>query len=751
MPTPPPLRSRIVLALVAVGFSALAACASSTGRGSAASGADGGSTSDGSASPDGGGVQGDGSMGDTGAVVGQLDAAPDANLGTLPTLTNVTAVEREDSVGIDFDPFDDAIDYRVYPLPDPGDVTRNPDGSLAIKNAVYRCAGLRQTYDLENNLNASDPALATFNSPFNWQAQAATNPVLGYVYVAPGPGLVPVYAVAGYPTPAEKGGVPAELGWRESRFKVYTSDAGQRQALLDQGWRDDGAVFYVPSAAGATTQSVYSSQGVKPSSNGAGDQFTQHLQYYFGPADQASHASDAVPPAVAFQVLTAPDASASPATQPLMAVFYATDQSHTELAVGNERYQRALNQGNGPLWHLEWAGVTQPTTLVVEALATGCPYQGFLSAQHLDAPPHQTFFMLSELQAASPTGEVFVNGQYDGVTTAPVPLARSFIQVSPQPHDLAAWDWYQGFSVGSDFGPVTMQTSPESGLTTCDWTGCFGQTAAFDFSAYELDQPAGGPAVFTYGQFQGQLWEAFDDTGQDVTGRVRFTARQTASVAADTFLHVTMSVNIVDTQRRYPQIIVSDQPAPVDCFSNGCNGVGNVTSNTLLVQTIEGPSMRLETQAIHGLVNGGQWNVNNQAPAHALLDFDALDLNVAGANMAVDPPFEHAGMDRMTRFDAFISSQKLYVFMDGAPAGCTTYPAAFALAGTVTVTFGDVIYHETADESAMSPRLMSFIQKHQLTETTRRFDDLAFKGGVTPASDPLLSHWDETRLPCGTY
>ena len=105
-------------------------------------------------------------------------------------------------------------------------------------------------------------------------------------------------------------------------------------------------------------------------------------------------------------------------------------------------------------------------------------------------------------------------------------------------------------------------------------------------------------------------------------------------------------------------------------------------------------------------------------------------MNVVGANMGIDPPFERAGMDRLTRFDAFISSQKLYVFMDGMPAGCTTYPADFALTGMVTVTFGDVLYHETADESAMNPRLMSFIQKHQFSETTRRFDDLAFKSGV---------------------
>jgi len=64
----------------------------------------------------------------------------------LPALTNVVATLREDSVGIEFDPVDDAVDYRVYPLPKDGDVTTNTDGSVVIKNAVYRCAGLRQPH-----------------------------------------------------------------------------------------------------------------------------------------------------------------------------------------------------------------------------------------------------------------------------------------------------------------------------------------------------------------------------------------------------------------------------------------------------------------------------------------------------------------------------------------------------------------------------------------------------------------------------
>jgi hypothetical protein len=489
----------------------------------------------------------------------------------------------------------------------------------------------------------------------------------------------------------------------------------------------------------------------------------QHTQSYFLSAGMAAHAMDPTPPAPAFEVLT----SAAAGTVPLQVVTYTSDQVHDELTVGTERYKRALYQGDGPTWHLEWAGLTQPTTLVVEALKTGCPYQGFLSAQHLEAPPHQTFYTLAELQAASPTGEVFINGEYDNVTAAPVPIARSFISVTPQPHDPAQWDWYQGFNPGTDLGAVTpLDFQGTVTHFSCSSEGCLSQDSVFQIGAYELDAP-NDVAVFTWGQFQGQLWEAFDDTGQDVTGRVRFSALQTATVAADTFLHVTMSVNTVATTRRYPQIIISDQPLPVDCtqtFCGGGNGIGNANSNTVLFQVFNGPAMQLEAEAFHGLVNGATWNVNNQAPNHDFVDSDPngalTDPQFAALSPVADPPFEHAGLDRMTKIDAFVSTQRMYLFMDGQPAGCSGYPSNFNMApGNVTVTFGDVLYHELAPDFVCGdPQMFQFASKHQCTETSRHFDDLGFKSGVAaPATGaPAVLGgssftWDETRLPCAAY
>src|SRR5262249_25573037 len=149
------------------------------------------------------------------------------------------------------------------------------------------------------------------------------------------------------------------------------------------------------------------------------------------------------------------------------------------------------------------AGLTGPTTLVVEALDSGCPFQGFLAGEHLQAKPHQTFYTLDELQAAAADGETFINGQYD-VDHRPRPIARSFLQVEPQPHNPADWDWYQGFSAGFSFGDGVIQDGGDPWSVRRLYP-------EWDIGGYSLDKP-NGILVFSYAPFLGQFWTAFDDT-----------------------------------------------------------------------------------------------------------------------------------------------------------------------------------------------------------------------------------------------
>jgi hypothetical protein len=139
--------------------------------------------------------------------------------------------------------------------------------------------------------------------------------------------------------------------------------------------------------------------------------------------------------------------------------------------------------------------------------------------------------------------------------------------------------------------------------------------------------------------------------------------------------------------------------------------------------------------------------VNNQADAHALINYH----DASSTAPAADSPFEHSGMDRMTRYDAYIASDRIYVFMDGAPAACSKYPAgAFTLAGSVAVTFGDVLYHEGAETEVGACEkgaltALPFLNRHQCNETVRHWDDLGWKSGVA------APEWDATRFPCRDY
>jgi hypothetical protein len=171
----------------------------------------------------------------------------------------------------------------------------------------------------------------------------------------------------------------------------------------------------------------------------------------------------------------------------------------------------------------------------------------------------------------------------------------------------------------------------------------------------------------------------------------------------------------------------------------------------MLIQPFEGPSMYLELEAFHGLVKGKPWAVNNQAPNHFLVDYNNWfsDFTNTTPEPPAQPLFDNAGMDAMMRFDAYVSSNLLYVFTNGSPAACTQFPSnGYSLTGKqVTVTFGDVLYHEGAPDEQVCALLKpyAFMHEHQCTETKRHWDDLGFKSGVA------APEWNTTNFPCMAY
>jgi hypothetical protein len=527
------------------------------------------------------------------------------------------------------------------------------------------------------------------------------------VWNGSGAGRIPVYALG---DPAVNGDNPCYfMRWDESRVKKYVTDPSQRQSLIAAGWRDFGIPFYVPAPGAAGTVQV----------------LTAIDMYFVDATEQAARAN--LNPTPAFTVLAASAAG----TLPLKRVYYhnACGAGHDELVAGEARFQHALRQGNTPVTSLLWTGLTGPTTLAVEALDSGCPFQGHLSPASF-APMtvpgpttgssinHQAFLTLDQVRAADPHGEVFVNGQHDG-EPRPKAISRSYIQVEPAA--VEQLDFHESFS--ADTGPYS-EVAPTGLYATHHF-----QSARYDVTVISIEDP-----LFTWGNVLGELWVSYADKAADTNGKFRLTPFQKATMNQSSFMHVTAEVDIVTSGRRYPQILISNLDPPLQLMAPVPPPMNNGV--TLIVQTFGIYPGRLDIE----VCDHRDWDVNNQCPRYTT-DW-ATDSSTAGNQPPVPLVGELGGVDRRVRFDVWASTQKVYAMLDGQPMACANL-ATGVPAGPVSVTIGDVLYHSAADLVG-PPNTYNFHNKHMQFETRRHFDELGFKSGVPAPS------WDETKVPCAS-
>jgi len=646
----------------------------------------------------------------------------------LPALVNVRGTVDPDSAQIEFDPVDGAVDYRIYELPSDADISVTGD-AVAIKNATYRCAGNKETPEINSDDGLTKPnnenvARSKVTSDVGGYTRTLPEANLGYVYVTPGKGRIPVWALGDPDAAADMIYDTLYGGWDASRIKTYTSSPEERDRLLAKGWRDEGVQFYVPKDPGASGQALYTASTKSP------ENAKFYAVFYWTGAAESAVRQDRK--AADFKILKTKEAG----TQPLMRVHYESFNSaaHDELVVGQSRFMQIYHQGNYPLTTLLWSGFSKPTTLVVEALASGCPYQGMMSAKHIDAATndsvgsevnpnaepvtHEEYVTPSEMRAKSPNAELFINGQYD-TDVAPRAIARTFVKVTPA--ERPKMDFYEGFEKDEVYS-AGKPTTPAGnfGYGSYRWSN-----DKYNFTIYNADV---GP-LFAAGAMFGQMWITYSDLAQDTNGRFRLEPKQTATLSDKKFVHVTMSIDSVSSRRRYPQIIVSDQKFPVqETMKDG---------NSVVVQPIGIWPPQFQIQFCDHVM----WDVNAQC------DFFDMYYRSGSDEGGPRPPVPHvgerSGVDRSNQYDVYVSTSRAYVFFDGIPYGCADLPADRLKPGEVSVTFGDVLYHSAVDVlDASSNFIYLFHTRHLALETRRHFDDLGF------SSDVEAPAWDFDRLPC---
>lgn len=612
-----------------------------------------------------------------------------------PPIEGLRTVVDGDRVAITFEPVAGARDYRVYELPTEDALRVEADGRTVVSDGTYRCAGDREAARSPLDDEATSAwARTRLSGDIQGHTRRQEDRILGYVYppTAAREGRTPIYAL-GDPAPEADNDCGGEV-WASSRRKRYLPAGSARDALLADGWRDDGVAWLTVETAPRQIR--------RAEADGA-------ILYYTDGAERDDRGDGTVD----FAALDA----AGEGLVPLLRVYVQNGcgRSHDELVAGPARFDRVLTQGNQPLWEVQWSGLTASTTLVVEALDAGCPFQGHLSASDLPASGnHQPFVSIASVRATAPDGEVFVNGQHDPASR-PKAIARGFVVVAPATPPT--------MDFRADFG--TAET-----FTQVDERNYGGQDVFLDNTTFEASYYSIEPASFSIGVVAGELWSSFADWASDTNGKFRLTPKTRATLADDTFVHATMQVDVWSTGRRYPQLWISDVDTPVQ--DNMANGV------TLNVQTIDAWPTQLQVQ----LCDHETWDVNAQCPAapiqrEAFSDAPWAPIDVVG---------EHAGVARLAQLDVYASTERAYVLLDGKPHACVDLPAGAFAPGTATVTFGDVLYHSGVDEPVVPDgTVYVFHREHMLTETRRHYDGLGFSSGVA-APD-----WDESRFPCVAF
>ena len=716
---------------------------------------------------------------DAGIEVGGGAPPSDSGLPIVPVMTHVGAVVHGTSADISFDPVPGAVDYRVYELPSKPDIRLNADGTLAgITNATYRCAGQRAAPGVWVDGSAGPDNIPDWVAVKTWVAtgingytRTTDEAILGYGFSDPVSGTVAVYAMGDPSNLAENYG----YGIREpaTRAKLYVTD---KTSLASSGWRDDAVAFYAmaaptPSVCGGSSPVAIHTVDVADASG------MDHL-YYASAPEVGSRGGGTT----AFYLC--PNQVAG--SLPVMRVFvelgspggiFGGHTGHDELALGQDRFNRARCQAGtfGPcagnsrsLWQVHWAGITKATTLIVEALDAGCPFQGLFGANPLAPKPvspgdnggnaslmNDPVFTFAQLQAAAPNGEVYLNGTWDGAPT-PHPIARAAIDLVPQLRE--TMDFASDFARSPETFTELLNAdgTPNCGLTpalrsmagnpdTCDGGHRF-DSPTYDVLMMDMDD-----GRYTLGVSKGELWTAYSG------GKFRITPKAVTATLSDTaFLHAVLEVSGFSTGRRYPQIWVTTQDMVTSqwLLNRSATLANDNIQQALVVNPIDSgvgrPIFELE------LCNTRLWQVNDHCPWF-LLEKNDPSGDKGNNNPHLDL-FDRMQDDRSMRLDVFLSTQKAYVYVDARPYGCVdlAHRSSTSLTGTVitpaprpppagpvTVAFGDVEYHAGAEPDYFT-LFSPFHLNHELYETVRHFDYIAFKSNVSAPP------WDEVASPCTT-
>ncbi|HMI89880.1 MAG TPA: hypothetical protein VK509_00890, partial [Polyangiales bacterium] len=642
----------------------------------------------------------------------------------LPSFEDVRVIMRGDTAIIEFTNVPAAADYRVYPMPEPSALGTDGEGRQTIRDAIYRCAGQRTVADREQEYGAA--YAGSLVAADNGYARKEREAILGHVFLQPGPGRVPVYRLA---DPNGNGGY-FNAEWipplyEEANSAEYVIAAERRAELLRLGFRDDGIAFYAPARGDRTVYRIEYTpddhQGTRVSFY-----FTEGAEHDARTSGDQSRVLDL---GARFSVLAAP-ASGS---VPLHRVTYRSGSTFDVLAAGPAAYQRVLHQG-GPVTSLTWSGLSEPTTLVIEALDVGCPfpgaYLGAFAAEPEDATDHRTD-TLDGLRSPE-TGEVFVNGQH-AESNRPAAIARSLVEVAPQQRP--ALDFEATFSDPDELAAMERHEDDNA--------------IVFRNPRWSVETSHCGEGL-SFGAVLGQLFLGLPRCRISVVPR-GFSPR----ISATSFLHVRMASDLPSTGRRYPQLLITTaQSREASEVTTALELPIHERLGPAVASQLPGPESSIIVQT-HFSYHEAQiqfcghrgWGTTAFCPRANLYGFNAGEPEMRWTGerwLPVPVVGDRVGFDRPVQLDVYASTERVYLFIDDQPTGCAILPAGEMPTGDVSVAFGAVIDEPEKDEIIRGEPGRKFERELSLLHSDRRMDDFGIDLDVPAPA------WDESVLPCAT-
>jgi hypothetical protein len=389
---------------------------------------------------------------------------------------------------------------------------------------------------------------------------------------------------------------------------------------------------------------------------------------------------------------------------------------------------------------IELLDLKGPSVVVVEALASQCPFTGPRVSEHYttrvdstEVTPAErvTFSLFTEAEIVGTYGSMIFNGHAPGPSLAapaspanPVVLARTAFTVSPKGIATIPVAFFDDFNEGET--PHFVRTLPT--FSDRNSNGALYETSKYGVYVNNFDH-------VDYIVDRGQLQVTLTDRYQNVFATSFFTPRRPVQLSDTDYLHVTFTVGSNATQRRYWWLFLCGASAAGQTFDTSGRLRGN------LVQT----SFFYQDDGRNPVVEG--WNclqvfprdgspftlppdeTRAQSDVRVMVNLPRTDLNnvvnvspdqygpVAGPSVA--PPGWYRQQDGRgtltgvilddqmviaprTQYDFYIRRDRVIMLVNGEQRLCNDFPSVSLTMAEGALGFGQVLYHTTAERNEFS-------------------------------------------------